>query len=182
MKKQLRKSFILLLIFSAILISDTMPALAASGSCSGSKQARETALAVLSNITTADMSDEQKIMAVHDYMVINTRYDEAAYYLKQSAIGSATYSADGPILYGTGVCQGYSYAFKLYMDLLGIPCSIVSNSNHAWNKVTIGGVSYEIDVTWDDPIPDRGAVDVSQISHQFFLLSSEEMAIRHAEG
>lgn len=181
MKKHISKS-IILLILSLIILVDSTPAMAASNPVSGSKKAREAAQEVLATITTADMSDEQKITAVHDYMVIHTRYDEAAYYLKQSSIGNATFSADGPVLYGTGVCQGYSYAFKLYMDLLGIPCSIVSNSNHAWNRVTIRGINYEIDVTWDDPIPDRGAVDVSQVSHQFFLLTPEEMAVRHAAG
>ena len=172
----------MLLVSSTLIVSNVMPAYAAGSSKTGSSQAREMAKNVLQSITTDSMTEVEKITAVHDYMVINTRYDEAAYYTRHSAIGSATFEADGPILYGTGVCLGYANAFKVYMDFLGIPCTVVSGANHAWNRVTLGGVSYDIDVTWDDPLPDRGAVQVSEVSHMFFLLSPDEMALRHSSN
>jgi transglutaminase/protease-like cytokinesis protein 3 len=51
------------------------------------------------------------------------------------------------------------------MDALGIGCRTVIGEiydeqsgwiAHAWNTVRLDGVWYYIDVTWDDPVPDRG--------------------------
>ena len=166
---------------SIFIACGTTPVFAAGKSSPGSKQAMEAAQLVLQNITTDSMSDMEKITAVHDYMVIHTAYDMTAYQTGTSIIGKKTYHADGPILYGMGVCQGYSEAFKLYMDMLGIPCEVVSNANHAWNRVTLNGIYYDIDVTWDDPVPDTGAVDPSQIKHMYLFLTPEKMAFLHTD-
>ena len=56
------------------------------------------------------------------------------------------------------ICQGYSTAFQLVCNELGIPCLTVygqgySNSKwgkHAWNQVLIDGQWYAIDVTFGD--------------------------------
>ncbi len=181
MKSIIKKVTSTMVAISMSLALTATPAYAAGSSKMGSKQARDTAALVLQNITNDSMSDVEKITAVHDYMVIHTAYDIAAYKTKTSAIGKNTYHADGPILYGTGVCQGYSEAFKLYMDLLGIPCIVVSNTNHAWNRVTLNGVNYDIDVTWDDPIQDNDPIDPSQVEHMYLLLSPEEMSVLHTD-
>lgn len=145
-----------------------------------SSAAKAKAAAVIATVITPGMTTTEKVRAIHDYMIVTTVYDEQAYTTGKSVIGGSTYTADGPILYGTGVCQGYSEAFKLYMDLLGIPCTILSDDalNHAWNQVTVDGVSYEIDVTWDDPIPDGGP-KLDEFSHVYFLLSTEQMKKLH---
>ena len=45
------------------------------------------------------------------------------------------------------------------MDYQGIDCKVISGTanggGHAWNKVKLEGDYYYIDVTWDDPVPDR---------------------------
>lgn len=109
-----------------------------------------------------NMSDFQKVMTVHDYMVLNYKYD-------------TTYSNynTSMMVTKTGVCQAYALIFKLIMDELGIECTYVSSDemNHAWNLVKVDGEWYHIDVTWDDPISDRFGV----VSHIYALLSSEQI-------
>ena len=47
--------------------------------------------------------------------------------------------------------------------------------NHGWNAVRLGGTTYYIDCTFDDPIPDRG----EYASDQYFMLTGEELAQTH---
>ena len=115
------------------------------------------------NITAGYSSDLEKIKAVHDWLVKNVAYDYENYVLR--AIPDHSYGMEGAVLHGKAVCQGYAEAFSYFMYVLGIECEMVTgtanNGNglwigHAWNRVKIDGNWYYIDVTWDDPLPDRG--------------------------
>lgn len=137
-----------------------------------SEAAKAQAQQVISTIITPGMTDLQKITAVHDYIVLHTTY----------ADGPSAHLADGPILYGTGVCDGYTAAFKCYMDLLGIPCQILYSDmmDHSWDQVIVGGVPYEIDVTYDDYlINNNGVITEHGLSHDDFMLSSAQMINQH---
>ena len=111
------------------------------------------------------MSDIDKIVAVHDHLVLNYEYDYSYSY----------YSADDFFTYKKGVCNAYALAFKRVMDSISIPCiTVVGYVNpdapikHAWNMVKINGSWYHIDVTWDEkPRPDT----YGYIRHDYFLLS-----------
>lgn len=106
------------------------------------------------------MTDFQKVMAVHDYMVLNYSYDTS---LANHTITIMTTK--------TGVCESYTYAFMYMMDRLGIEAKYVSSDamNHAWNLVKLDGEWYHLDITWDDPVPDQ----IAQVRHTYALLSSE---------
>lgn len=109
------------------------------------------------------MSELQIALSVHDYLAVNCTYDE-------SLERSTEYDV---LVHGTAVCQGYAEA---YMDLLnraGVECIIVVSEemNHCWNQVKIDGQWYNVDVTWDDPTPDRAGM----ASHGTFLISDETM-------
>lgn len=115
-------------------------------------------------ITAGCTTELEKIKAVHDWLVKNVAYDYDNYVLK--SIPNHSYGVEGVIMYGKAVCQGYAEAFSAFMEVLGIECEMVTgtanNGNglwlgHAWNKVKLNGSWHYIDVTWDDPLPDRGA-------------------------
>ncbi len=55
------------------------------------------------------------------------------------------------------VCEGYSKAFKMICDEMGIPCVLVSNDSHMWNYVSLNGKWYGMDVTMDDPVVRGGS-------------------------
>lgn len=109
-----------------------------------------------------------KVAAVHDWLVRNVAYDESD--------RLASHTAYGLFANGTAVCEGYSQAFKLAMDELGVPCTIVRSEDmaHQWNMVCLDGTWYHVDVTWDDPTPDAGWQD--SVSREHFLRGDASMA------
>ena len=49
------------------------------------------------------------------------------------------------------VCDGYSRTFQMMMNMLGIDCVTVSNTDHAWNLICLEGYGwYWVDVTYDE--------------------------------
>lgn len=109
------------------------------------------------------MTETQIALALHEYLAMHCAYDET---LERST----EYDV---LVRGSAVCQGYAEA---YMDLLrrvGIECIIVTSEemNHAWNQVKLDGAWYHVDVTWDDPTPDRAGL----VLHANFLRSDEGM-------
>lgn len=125
------------------------------------EEIEEEANAILMNIDIG-MTDFEKVMAVHDYMVLNYQYD-MSYTVYDITVMTKGY----------GVCMAYSIAFNYIMDLLGIESTYVSSveMDHAWNLVKIDGEWYHIDVTWDDPTQDKYA----QVTHTFALHSTESI-------
>ena len=125
----------------------------------------------------------EKEKAIHDYMVANCCYDEEVYYAYLQGDpfikGYTPYSIEGIFVYKTAVCDGYSQAFQLCMELLGIPCvRIIGTANgggHAWNAVQLEGEWYQVDVTWDDPLPDSPGV----IRYSYFNITDAEMSQDH---
>lgn len=111
-----------------------------------------------------DMTDMEKALTVHDYMVQNYEYD----------LTYSIYSASGMFENKTGVCQAYALAYKEMMTELGIPCQYVTSRamNHGWNLVKIDGEWYHVDVTWDDPTPDL----LGRVRHIFFLISDDAIS------
>ena len=104
------------------------------------------------------MSDEEKVKAIHDYLIYHANYVNNGDYT--SAPGWA-YGACGVLLHGEGVCQSYAVAFYMMATAAGVECEYVrgtaTNSSgipggHAWNRVKINDKWYYIDCTWDDPI------------------------------
>ena len=127
-----------------------------------------------------DMTDFEKVMTVHDYMVLNYEYDTAVI-----ADPDADVVRDVTImLTKKGVCMGYSYAFKHVMNELGIECGYVVSEamNHEWNVVKIDGEWYHIDVTHDDPLFNNKYDMFALVSHKKAFLSSEAIATLGAVG
>ena len=102
---------------------------------------------------------------LHDWLIYNANYDYTFTY----------YTADGVLLYGTGVCDSYTRAYNLLLQQFGIESIRLSSDpmDHAWNLVKIDGQWCHIDVTWDDP--DEGGYE----NHGYFGLTDERMGRDH---
>ena len=138
-------------------------------------QAYEAAVqAALQEALLPGMSDLQKALALHDWLDLHITYDEVSA-ADASREGDA-YTAYGALVNRTAVCQGYSLAYKALLARCGIEAAIASSDaiDHSWNFVRLEGSWYQVDVTWDDPTPDR----LGQAEHPFFLLSDEAMLSR----
>ena len=121
--------------------------------------------------TLAGGSDRDKIKFVHDWIIRNTAYNMTSY--NSNKYLPTDYRPAGPLVMGTAVCSGYAEAFDLVMEMLGIPCKVVSSTDHAWNEVYVDGQWLSIDVCWDDPVPDRPGV---VYRYTYFLISPEQIA------
>lgn len=102
-----------------------------------------------------NMTATEKVVQVHNYLALTCAYDYENY--QAGSIPRNSYTAYGALVGRKAVCQGYSLAFELLMQQLGIPCAIVESDsmNHAWNAVQLDGAWYHVDVTWDDSAPDQ---------------------------
>ncbi|MBB3114577.1 transglutaminase/protease-like cytokinesis protein 3 [Paenibacillus phyllosphaerae] len=124
---------------------------------------------VLSNLITPDMKEEQKVQAIHDWIVLHMRYDEAL----------QRYTAYEALTQGTAVCQGYTLLAYRMLQAAGLTSRIaegeVHTGSHVWNLVQIRGNWHHMDVTWDDPLPDRAG----KVRYAYFLKSDEEMRNDH---
>ncbi len=135
---------------------------------------------LLGEIITEEMSDYEKELAVHDWMIAWAEYDQAAL----SALPGAqpTPDSDNPYGFFTGraaICTGYTSTFQLLMDLLDIECVTVEGTayngteDHAWNMVRLDGDWYCVDVTWDDPVSSTPVSPAA--AHMYFNVTSDFM-------
>ena len=116
--------------------------------------------------------DYSRIKYIHDTIVNRTEY-----LVSNNAYAS---EADGPIIYGSALCEGYSKAFMYFCQALDIPCVCVGGfargEGHMWNKVQLDGKWYNVDCTWDDPVTDTGE---SVIRWDYFLKSDSTFNADH---
>lgn len=123
---------------------------------------------------------------VNRYIVENVEYDYGALSDAQEGKVYSDYvnSAYGALVKGKAMCGGYSRAFKAVMDRLGVPCALIQGSGyikgesdsdggfeaHMWNAVSVGGLWYGVDVTWND---------VPNGAEKYVLVGDERMTIAH---
>ena len=133
---------------------------------------------IISQIIQDNMSQYEKVKAVHDYIVNNTQYDKRHY--TDEIIPNESYTVYGVLFEGIAVCEGYAKTMKYFLDEIGIETKIVigtaNGENHAWNIVKIDGDYYHIDTTWDDPVTEDGT-DV--LVYDFFNLKDTDIEKTH---
>lgn len=132
---------------------------------------------IYNEVVKTSMSDYDKIKAIHDYIVDNSKYDierndnDSSSYL--------SYKAYGPLIEGYATCSGYTDAMALFLEKMGIKNFKVATelmqediSGHVWNAVLLDNKWLHLDLTWDDPVSDDGK---DYLQHKYFLISSSEL-------
>ncbi len=105
----------------------------------------------------------QKLLLIHDRILLNYQYDTTL----------ASTDAHSFFTQGKGTCNAYSMAFMMICRQLGVEAKLVISEemNHAWVRVKLDGDWFHVDLTADDPIPDRkGRAD-----HRYFLVSDRRL-------
>lgn len=122
------------------------------------KLAYEQELSYIVSQVDVKMSDAEKALWVHDYLISAFEYD----------VSQSFYDAYSLFRERKGVCQAYSLAYIAVLRELGINAVMVASDemNHAWNLVEIDGEWYHVDLVFDDPAPDR----MGRVMHDNFLL------------
>lgn len=129
--------------------------------------ARETAVeyvnktldAVIATVPSR-LDDYEKALYLHDFICVSFEYDT----------DYAVSDIYGMLMEGRGVCTAYALLYDELLTRVGIESRAVispkESLNHMWNEVKIDGKWYYVDVTWDDPLPDR----FGEALHDNFLI------------
>lgn len=114
---------------------------------------------ILAKIIKPNMTQEQKVKAIHDYVVMHVTYD--LNYQDEHTIKSILTTIDK----GRGVCGDYALLFLHLCRRASIPCSYEDDYfilQHAWNTVYVNGEWLFVDTTWDD-------LDNGKVRYNFYL-------------
>ncbi|MCI8608382.1 MAG: hypothetical protein HFE73_01925 [Firmicutes bacterium] len=112
----------------------------------------DTAKSVIDEVIKDGMTPYEKEKAIYDWQVKWVNYAEDD--LNPMTGGGAAYNHTpyGVLKFHQAICVGNSTTFKLFMDMLEIPCMIIHSTQsgeHAWNIVQIEDEWYHVDVTFD---------------------------------
>ena len=131
------------------------------------EQALYAAKRAYNEIISEGMDNDQKIKAIHDYLVKSIIYDESAANQKEKQ--ASVFKAAGALVDKVAVCSGYSRAFMMLAKMADVPAIYVASDvmNHGWNLVYGNNGWRFIDITWDDPVPDQ----LDHVEYQFLNLS-----------
>lgn len=120
------------------------------------------------------LTEKEKIKQIHDFLIRKVSY--------RDVLAPYSHEAPGTLLYGIGVCEGISKAFKYIADRVSIKSILAvgsaqnrdGDSGHAWNVVYVNDQTYHIDVTFDYSMS-----SVNIIRYDYFLLSDKQIGVDH---
>jgi transglutaminase-like putative cysteine protease len=137
----------------------------------------ETADTWIAEMGLAAKTPFERIQLLHDRIVLETVYDEAA--ASKTGANDPAFTAVGLFDNGKAVCQGYAEALTVLLNRAGVPTVYASGTSkgvaHAWVIVQLDGNWYHVDATYDDPVPDT----VRQTNYRYFLMNDEQLAKDH---
>lgn len=114
------------------------------------KQIEDEVNKILSAPGLQRMTDFQKEVFVHDFVINNIQYDHT---LGDGGAKIQPYTVYGALVEHKAVCEGIAKTVKLLLNILDVKCIVVSGkfdgTGHAWNMVKLNDWSYNLDVTMD---------------------------------
>ncbi len=120
--------------------------------------------------TSPNMSQEQQIKVLHDYIIENTKYDSV-----KANDGDSNYDSgriNGLLYQHYALCSAYTDTMAVMLDYLNIYNFKISTDNHIWNAVYVDGKWKHLDLTWDDPVTSSGR---EMINDEYFLIDTDEL-------
>lgn len=121
---------------------------------------------ILNNETSSDMTLEEKIKKIHNYIINNGKY--AGDKVKDED-SDKKYSLATTLLFeGYGLCGAYADAMAIFLEKLEVDNYKIASSNHIWNLVNINDKYLHLDLTWDDPVTSDGS---DKLEVLFFLIT-----------
>ncbi len=117
----------------------------------------------------------ERELYIHDWLVKNIKYDKTT---------ENCANMYGALIEGKALCEGYSRTFQYLMNQIGIETVLITGyagEGHMWNMIKLYGDHYFVDVTHDDPIPDKaiGAGEDHLIGHSCFNITTSTIGKTH---
>lgn len=128
------------------------------------------------------MSETELALTLHDYLTANVTYS----YQADGVTPAEDVWAHNLVGWATrksGVCETYAESYAYLCGLFGLECWTVTGKDlqtgvgHAWNILQLGGVWYNVDVTWDDGFEKTAP---KLLDRQWFGMGAAEFAVRHS--
>ncbi|GAA0789635.1 hypothetical protein GCM10008909_25630 [Hathewaya limosa] len=151
---------------------------------------------IVKEVIKDGMTDFQKELALHDYIVKNADYNMAG--LNKNPIDLEDHNAYGVLILHKGVCESYAKAMQLLLKEVGIECKYATGKSkhdgrpgggHAWNMVKLDNEWYNLDATWDDPVSDRNGTNIvvegstiTPVIHTYFNVTDNVLNQDHIRG
>lgn len=117
-------------------------------------------------------TEKERARALYTWVVQNTIYKN------NNSIDP--YSGYGQMINGEAVCQGYVSSYNYLLRLVGIEnvkgiIGHVDGEPHIWTEAILDGERVIIDVTFGDPVPDRG----DKVDYKYFDINEMELRKTH---
>lgn len=151
---------------------------------------------ILRSICDDTMSNYQKALAIHDYLVWNVSYDTYGLQtVTEKQIGYFHY-IESALLYNLGVCDAYAKSFALMCEMEGIDTLVISgstdsndvtNTGHAWNEIFVDGNGdgtsewLFVDCTYDDCTTTIDSTQYEVLSHGYFMVCGDYLSSRYMD-
>ena len=133
-------------------------------------------LDMFEEILELDMTDLEKVLAVHDYFASHIEYDYDyidAMDLEDERFHYPEIEIYDALQTGRGVCHSYTYLCEFALQQLDIDCLRLTaeiegtDEGHMWLAVRLDGEWYHVDPTWDRD-------DDGGVSLRYFGMTDEE--------
>lgn len=141
-------------------------------------------IALANSLVTPEMSEIQKLEALHRWVIENIRYDYQAFLRQENILVPASHT----MATGLGMCRDYSFLLAALCRAAGLPARVVygqvRNHNgwnaqlHAWNQVLVNEEWVTVDATWNAGHIRSGAF-VASPSSRFFATGAASFSLTH---
>jgi len=159
------------------------------------KECAQEAYRILELIIDEDMTEYEKVLAIHDYIVLHTHVLDIGDEEVADELFMYTYNESGPLLQGIGQQQSYESVTWLLLSAAGVAVKSVngyitqSDGSHfpvKWNLVQVDGEWYHLWIMFDDGSRfvandyqllgcEEYVYDPYEIGYRYFLISDEDM-------
>lgn len=99
-----------------------------------------------SGTLTAGMTQREIAQVYFSWICANCRYDHEGLRRNESECHTALSLFQD----GKAVCDGYTMAYNLLLEIEGIDCDTACTDEHIWTVATLDGTPWHIDTTWGD--------------------------------
>lgn len=141
-------------------------------------------VALAGEIVTPQMSETEKLKAIHDWVAGNIAYDYQAFLAGDNTLVPASQTLKSK----KGVCRDYAFLVAALARATGLQAKVVQGEtlekngwtpqSHAWNEVYADGKWVTVDATWDAGYI-QGNSFVAAPSRKYFAPDSEDFAVTH---
>lgn len=127
---------------------------------------------VIRDVIEPNMSEYDKVLAIHDWICENVSYGTCDNNSDQDVYGA--------LVLKRALCAGYAESFAYLLNKAGIKSYVISGDSidrsgesvpHAWNLVYINRQPYYFDITWND--------NGKNATYDYFGVTSQEFKATH---